>query len=685
MNLNEPVTALKGIGGKSAEKFAQAGISTIGDLIGYYPVRYEKYDEPGMPGELTDGRIAAVCGFIEKQLTVKRSGRGQITAGKIISGEGAVQVMWFNMPYLRAGLKPGVMKVFRGRVSQKGRRIILLQPQVFDPEVYAEKTKALQPVYPLVKGLTENMLRKAISQALEMTGGGPDHLPDGIREKYKVSVLPFAIEQIHFPTSMHELVIARERLVFDEFLLFLMGIRRIRENTAAICHEYEMERSLFTEQAIRSLPFELTGAQKRVWADIEKEMTGRRVMTRLVQGDVGSGKTIVAFLALLMCAGNGRQGALMVPTEVLARQHYEAFCALTERSGINCRCVLLTGSMKAAEKREAYAMIASGEAVVIIGTHALVQEKLSFNNLSLVITDEQHRFGVRQRETLFGKGEMPHTLVMSATPIPRTLAVILFGDLEISVIDELPSNRLPIKNCVVGTGYRPSAYQFITGQVRAGHQAYVVCPMVDESEVVEAENVMEYSRKLSEALPEDITVGVLHGQMKSAQKNKIMESFLSGEIKVLVSTTVIEVGVDVPNATVMMIENAERFGLAQLHQLRGRVGRGSAQSYCIMICTDDKEDVRKRLEVMNRSNDGFEIAREDLKMRGPGDLFGIRQHGEVSFLLGDIYQDADVLQRAYTASGEILAKLHESTPPEYQLLTEKLTSYMDNGMKNLNI
>ena len=685
MNLNEPITILKGIGEKSAERFAQAGIRTIGDLISYYPVRYEKYDEPGMPGDLTDGRIAAVCGFIEKQLTVRRSGRMQITAGKIITGDKAVSVTWFNMPYLRSGLKPGVTRVFRGRISRKGNRTVLVQPQVFDTEIYAEKTKALQPVYPLVKGLTENMLRKAISQAIEISGGGADPLPGDIREKYKVSVRSFAMEQIHFPTSMHELVIARERLVFDEFLLFLMGIRKIRENTKTLCHGYEMERSPLTDQAVRSLPFELTGAQKRVWSDIEKEMTGRQVMTRLIQGDVGSGKTIVAFLALLMCVGNNRQGALMVPTEVLARQHYDAFCALTERSGIDCPCVLLTGSMKAADKREAYAKIASGEVKVIIGTHALVQEKLSFNNLSLVITDEQHRFGVRQRETLYGKGEMPHTLVMSATPIPRTLAVILFGDLEISVIDELPSSRLPIKNCVVGPGFRQSAYQFIIGQVRMGHQAYVVCPMVDESEMVEAENVTEYGRKLYEVFPEEITVGVLHGQMKSALKNKIMESFLSGDIKVLVSTTVIEVGVDVPNATVMMIENAERFGLAQLHQLRGRVGRGSAQSYCIMICTDDREEVRKRLEVMNRSNDGFEIAREDLKMRGPGDLFGIRQHGEASFLLGDIYQDADVLQRAYPASGEILAKLHESIPPEYQLLMEKLTSYMDNGMKNLNI
>ena len=685
MEMNEPVTALKGVGEKSAGHFAAAGITTIEDLIGYYPVRYEKYDEPGLIGDEADGRITAVCGFIEKTLTVRRAGRYQITSGKIITPDEQIPVSWFNMPYLRGSIKPGVTKVFRGRVKRGGKRVTLQQPRVYDTEEYAKKTKALQPVYPLVKGLTENMLRKAMAQALSGTGGGADYLPDEIREKYSLGALSFAMEQIHFPTGEHELVLARERLVFDEFLFFLLGIRLIRDKTVKSTHSYTMSPTPLTARIIDSLPYELTGAQQRVWADIEKEMAGETVMTRLVQGDVGSGKTIIAFLALVMCAANGRQGALMVPTEVLAKQHYEAFTALMEQSGVDCPAVLLTGSLKAKEKKEAYRRITSGEVKVIIGTHALVQEGVSYEKLSLVITDEQHRFGVRQRETLAEKGEMPHTLVMSATPIPRTLAVILFGDLNVSVIDELPKSRLPIKNCVVGTRYRPSAYAFIKDQIKAGHQAYVVCPMVDDSELVEAENVTDYAMKLEYELGEGIRIGILHGRMKSDAKNKVMEEFAAGNIDVLVATTVIEVGVDVPNATVMMIENAERFGLAQLHQLRGRVGRGSAQSYCIMVSTSDEEDVQKRLAVMNRTNDGFEIAREDLKMRGPGDLFGIRQSGEASFLLADVYQDADILQRAYAASEEIQGKLHEGNDPAYENFNVKLTAYMDEGLKNLNI
>ena len=685
MEMNEPVTVLKGVGEKSAGHFAAAGITTIEDLIGYYPVRYEKYDEPGLIGDEADGRITAVCGFIEKTLTVRRAGRYQITSGKIITPDEEIPVSWFNMPYLRGSVKPGVTKVFRGRVKRNGKRVTLQQPRVYDPDEYAKKTKALQPVYPLVKGLTENMLRKAMAQALSGTGGIADYLPDEIREKYSLGTISFAMEQIHFPTGEHELVLARERLVFDEFLFFLLGIRLIRDKTVKSTHSYTMSPTPLTGQIISGLPYELTGAQKRVWADIENEMTGVTVMTRLVQGDVGSGKTIIAFLALVMCAANGRQGALMVPTEVLAKQHYEAFTTLMEQSGVDCPAVLLTGSLKAKEKKEAYRRITSGEVKVIIGTHALVQEGVSYEKLSLVITDEQHRFGVRQRETLAEKGEMPHTLVMSATPIPRTLAVILFGDLNVSVIDELPKSRLPIKNCVVGPKYRASAYAFIRDQVKAGHQAYVVCPMVDDSDLVEAENVTDYAMKLENYLKKDIRIGILHGRMKSDAKNKIMEAFAAGEIDVLVATTVIEVGVDVPNATVMMIENAERFGLAQLHQLRGRVGRGSAQSYCIMVSTSEEEDVMKRLSVMNRTNDGFEIAREDLKMRGPGDLFGIRQSGEASFLLADVYQDADILQRAYTASEEIQGKLHEENDPAYERLNVKLTAYMDEGLKNLNI
>ena len=377
-------------------------------------------------------------------------------------------------------------------------------------------------------------------------------------------------------------------------------------------------------------------------------------MNRLIQGDVGSGKTILAVLALLMCAANGYQGAMMAPTEVLAVQHFETISSYVKKYGIAFRPVLLTGSMTAKEKREAYAKIASGEANLIIGTHALIQEKVEYKNLALVVTDEQHRFGVRQREMLASKGLYPHILVMSATPIPRTLAIILYGDLDISVIKELPKNRLPIKNCVVDTSYRKTAYHFMKKQIAQGRQCYVICPMVEENETTEAENVIDYTEQLQAEMGDTIKVQYLHGRMKQKEKDQIMEAFGKNEIQILVSTTVIEVGIDVPNATVMMIENAERFGLAQLHQLRGRVGRGSYQSYCIFISASKSKETKERLEILNKSNDGFFIASEDLRLRGPGDLFGIRQSGTLDFGLADVFQDAKLLQKANEAAEELL-------------------------------
>ena len=408
-------------------------------------------------------------------------------------------------------------------------------------------------------------------------------------------------------------------------------------------------------------------------------------MSRLIQGDVGSGKTILAFLALFLAAGNGWQGCLMVPTEVLAVQHMEAIQKQICEQKLPFYAELLTGSMTAKQKREACGRIVSGESQIIIGTHAVFQEKIQYKNLALVITDEQHRFGVRQRESLSEKGDMPHVMVMSATPIPRTLAVILYGDLDISVVNELPANRLPVKNCVVDTSYRPKAYRFIEKQVKMGHQAYIICPMVEESEQIEAEDVISYTEKLRSTLPQDITVSYLHGKMKPAKKNEIMEAFVKNEIQVLVSTTVIEVGVNVPNASVMMIENAERFGLAQLHQLRGRVGRGDAQSYCILCYGKDGEKTKKRLEILNKSNDGFYIANEDLRLRGPGDLFGIRQSGELAFRIGDVFQDAVILQEANDAANDTLQDPSYPEGKDYAILRQNLEKYMYKDLCNLNL
>ena len=407
-------------------------------------------------------------------------------------------------------------------------------------------------------------------------------------------------------------------------------------------------------------------------------------MNRLIQGDVGSGKTIIAVLALLETACNGFQGALMVPTEVLARQHYESMLSLFEENGIEKQVVLVTGSMTAKEKRTAYEKIASHEADIIVGTHALIQEKVVYDKLALVITDEQHRFGVSQREMLGDKGDEPHILVMSATPIPRTLAIIIYGDLDISIIDELPANRLPIKNCVVDTSYRSTAYSFIKGEVAAGRQAYVICPMVEASEMIEAENVLDYSKKLQSALP-GISVEYLHGKMKAREKNAIMERFAAGEIKVLVSTTVVEVGVNVPNATVMMIENAERFGLAQLHQLRGRVGRGKHQSYCILVDGSGQEGTRERLTILSKSNDGFYIASEDLKLRGPGDIFGLRQSGDLEFKLADIFTDANILKTVSEEVNRLLDEDPELTSEEHIELGKKLSLYLEKSYDKLNL
>ncbi len=685
MNQDAPVTVLKGIGEKTAEHFAKAGIETIRDLISYYPRDYETFEEPGTVENAADGQIKAVCGFMQKSPAVRYYGGKKIITGQIITPDGKTGVTWFNMPYLRSQIKPGVRYVFRGHVRVKGNVRSLLQPAMYSPEEYGELMARLQPVYPLVSGLTEHMLTKAMTQAMEDVQTLPDCLPEDLRRQYQLAEQGFALQQIHFPENKEKLLTARRRLVFEEFLLFILALRTLKETRKVSVRSDCLKKVPQTRQILDNLPYELTGAQKKVWDQVETDMTRPEVMARLIQGDVGSGKTIIAFLGLVTAAENGAQGALMVPTEVLARQHYDAFLKLTEQAGLEEHPVLLVGSMTAKQKREAYARIESGEAKVIIGTHALIQEKVNYQRLALVITDEQHRFGVKQREALSVKGEMPHTIVMSATPIPRTLAVILYGDLDVSVIDEMPASRLPIKNCVVNTAWRPKAYTFIEREVKAGHQAYVICPMVEESENMEGENVIDYTEMLRAALPPEITVEYLHGRMDASEKNEVMERFVSGQTQVLVSTTVIEVGVNVPNATVMLIENAERFGLAQLHQLRGRVGRGSDQSYCIMIHSGQNEEKCKRLEILNKSNDGFEIAAEDLKLRGPGDLFGVRQSGILAFRIADVFNDAPVMEQAAEAAGILMETDPGLELEENRRLSQRLTAYLGNGLGELNL
>lgn len=685
----EPVTSLKGIGEKTAGLFARLGVCTVEDLLHDYPRAYDAYEEPVPVGKLQENTTAAVAGQLLKTPSVRRFKNIQVIVATVKDMTGSLQLTWYNMPYLRNTLQMGQFLVFRGRAVKKGGRLTMEQPEIFTPEAYEAVRDSMQPIYGQTKGLGNKAIVRAVAQALEQRQLEREYLPPSLREKYELAEYNYAIEHIHFPSSRQELLFARKRLVFDEFFFFLLAVRRLKEKRQDCRSSFVMSHASQVDQLIEALPYSLTEAQNKVLKEVSRDLESGLVMNRLIQGDVGSGKTIIAVLALLQTACNGFQGALMAPTEVLARQHFESITGLFKTYNIKKTAVLVTGSMTAKEKRTAYEKIASHEADIIVGTHALIQEKVHYHRLGLVITDEQHRFGVGQREALGSKGQengsLPHVLVMSATPIPRTLAIILYGDLDISVIDQMPANRLPIKNCVVNTGYRERAYQFMAREVAAGRQAYVICPMVEASEMIEAENVLDYTKLLRQKLPETITVEYLHGKMKGKEKNQIMERFAAGEIQVLVSTTVVEVGVNVPNATVMMIENAERFGLAQLHQLRGRVGRGSHQSYCIMVNCSDQEGTQERLDILNRSNDGFYIASEDLKLRGPGDFFGIRQSGDMEFKLADIYTDASLLKTVSEEVNRILDEDPTLEGEEYAALKERLEASLSQSYERLNL
>lgn len=645
MRLNE----INGIGEKTEKIFYRAGIEKVEDLLTYYPRYYDTFEEPVLVRNLECDRTQAIYATVVRNVEVKRIGNLQIITGYLRDSEGyALRAVWFNSAYLKGKLHIGDTFVFRGFVKESRGGFEISQPKIYGIREYNKKMGEMQPVYPLVSGMTNNMVQKAIKQAFNLTEP-TENIPKSVKEKFNLIDKVSAIKAIHYPKNYEDMQLARKRLIFDEFFSFIVTLRNLKEKNDITVNENKLEEPKEITDLINNLPFKLTNAQLRTWNEIKEDIASDRVMNRLVQGDVGSGKTILAVLLVLTAAFNGKQGAIMAPTEVLARQHYEFVTDLIIKNNLNFNVTILVGSLTAKEKRLAYEKIESGETDIVIGTHAVIQEKVHFKDLAVAVTDEQHRFGVRQREMISEKGNHPHIMVMSATPIPRTLAIIMYGDLDISVIDELPAGRKPIANCVVGTKYRPKAYNFIEKQVDSGRQVYIICPTVEYSEAVEGENVIEYSEKLNKILHPGIKVEYLHGRMKPSEKNEIMERFARNEIQVLVSTTVVEVGVNVPNATVMMVENAERFGLAQLHQLRGRVGRGQYQSYCIFINGSGKKDAEKRLEILNKSNDGFFIANEDLKLRGPGDFFGVRQSGDFEFKLGDIMNDADLLKDAAMA------------------------------------
>lgn len=683
--MGESLRTLKGVGEKTEKLFQKIGISDTESLLRYYPRNYDEYETPADIADLKEGTVKTVSAAVCSGVYVNPVRGKQVVSITACDSTGRISITWFNASYLKNTLKKGSVFVFRGRVMRRQGKLQMEHPEIFTPAAYEEILHSLQPVYGLTAGLSNKTIVKVLHQLLKQQSLKSEYLPEEIREKYQLSDINYALRTIHFPKNMDELLVSRKRLVFDEFLFFILSVQLLKEKTEEAVNLFPIKKTWTTEQVIENLPYRLTSAQLNTWHEIERDLSGQSLMSRLVQGDVGSGKTILAFLAMILTFENGYQSALMVPTEVLARQHFEAFQTLVREQGLDIPAVLLTGSNTAKEKRLIYEKIREGKTSVIIGTHALIQEAVQYRDLALVITDEQHRFGVKQREALATRGNPPNILVMSATPIPRTLAIILYGDLDISVIDELPARRLPIKNCVVDTSYRPKAYRFIERQIREGRQAYVICPMVEESEGMEAENVLDYTKKLKDALPEDISVEFLHGKMKPKEKNRIMEEFAAGSIQVLVSTTVVEVGVNVPNATVMMIENAERFGLAQLHQLRGRVGRGEYQSYCIFIQGSQESTTSKRLEILGKSNDGFYIAAEDLKLRGPGDLFGIRQSGLMEFRIGDIYNDANILKNASEAAAQILALDPDLSLEQNRFLKEQLDFCREDGPENFGL
>lgn len=747
--LMKELTSLKGIGPKTAEALLRLGISDVAGLRYFFPRDYETFGQPKGIYQLEAGKTETVSGVLQKEPALNFYNGMRIVNVYLSDMTGRLQLSWYNLPYIKSSLKTGVRYVFRGRVYEKKGRKLMVQPKVYSAEEYeAHYAGRLLPVYPLTKGVTNTLLQKAVREALSERPLETDWLPAEMRKRNALCDINYAYQELHFPENETALLTARRRICFDEFFFFLLGIGQLRTARSGLQSEYRCRPDLRLLKFIADLPFNLTAAQMKAYREISADMSSGRVMNRLIEGDVGSGKTIVALLAMLFAALNSYQAALMAPTEVLAAQHYETVLQFLNASELPLSAVLLTGSMSAAQKKAAYARIRSHEADLIIGTHAVFQDKVEYDRLGLVVTDEQHRFGVGQRERLSEKGGRPHVLVMSATPIPRTLAIILYGELDISVIDTLPEGRQPIKNCVVGTNYRRTAYKFILDEIKKGHQAYVICPMIEaEADGAEAEqaegkgrkassaaaqnaacgvsaavsagrtetadsgraaagsaaasgspagwksgasasamttlagtaaleNVTDYAKRLRALYPKDIAVGVLHGKMRPEQKEEIMRAFKSGEIKLLVSTTVVEVGVDVPNATVMMIENADRFGLAQLHQLRGRVGRGDAQSYCIMINTSESETAEKRLDVLNHSNDGFYIAEQDLKLRGPGDIFGIRQSGELSFQMADIYNDAALLTAAKEESSALLEADPQLSEPAHRLLSERLSYFL---------
>ncbi len=652
-DLKTDVRYIKGIGEQRAKALDKLGIRSLRDLISWFPRRYEDRTETRRVADLVPGETACVAAMVAAPPVVSHIRKGlDLVKVRAVDETGALDVTFFNQSWLKNSLRTGETYVFCGKAEGNLLRRRMANP-IVEPEGRREATGRIVPVYPLTAGVSQLILSRSIRQGLDACADIlPDVLPDEVRRRHQLCRAGYAYENIHFPEGPEALELARRRLAFEELFLFTLGLRRLRRRreTAAV----EPFRPVDMESFYQALPFALTEAQRRCVGESLADMASGRAMNRLCQGDVGSGKTMVAAACVYFSVKNGRQAALMAPTEILARQHYEGLAPLMEPLGI--RCALLTGSNTAQEKRTLAAGLAAGEIDFIVGTHALITGGVEYRRLGLVVTDEQHRFGVGQRAALAGKGDHPHTLVMSATPIPRTLALILYGDLDVSVIDQLPPGRRPVQTSFVDSRYHPRIYQFLRKLVGEGRQVYIVCPQVAGGEEDDRKAVTEYAAQLQREVFPDLRVAYVHGKMKPKEKEAVMSAFAAHETDILVSTTVIEVGVDVPNAAVMVVENAERFGLSQLHQLRGRVGRGAWQSYCVLISDNQNEETLRRLKVMTQTSDGFKIAEEDLRLRGPGDFFGQRQHGLPGLRVADIGCDAQLLREAQAAADALLER-----------------------------
>ena len=665
--MSKDIRYLKGVGEKRAELFNKKGIKTVEDLLYYFPRSHEDRSEMKEIADCAEGETVCISVTVFSPVKDVRVRRNMLISTMVVCDQtGALNVVWYNNRYVKGQFMTGDEYILYGKITRNRGKMEMINP-VFEKKGSERFTGKIVPLYPLTGGLTQKILQSSMELALKEAGRLEEYIPADIREKYHIAELNYAMKNIHFPEDFDSYNIARERFVFEELLILQLALSGHKdENT--VRDGVVFEDIMCVRDFVETLPFPLTGAQKRTLNEILKDCKSGKMMNRLVQGDVGSGKTAVAAAAIYTAVKNGHQAAMMAPTEILAAQHMETLNEFFK--GMDINVVMLTGSMRAKEKRLAYDMISTGAADVVVGTHAIIQQTVEFYDLALVVADEQHRFGVEQRAKLAAKGNNPHMLIMSATPIPRTLALILYGDLDISVIDELPPGRKPVKTYAVGENMRKRIFAFLEKNVNEGAQAYVVCPLIEGTEKSDLQNAEMLAEKLQTIFP-NFKIGLMHGKMKPKLKEQVMDEFVSGKINILVSTTVIEVGVNVPNANIMVIENAERFGLSQLHQLRGRVGRGNEQAYCILFAHGNNEVTKKRMETMCISNDGFYISEQDLKLRGPGDFFGTRQHGLPEMKIANLFEDRDILAVSQMAAKTIMEEDPQLSSEKYRGLKRR--------------